>query len=87
MDQYRFGYHADLLTQFPTIVAGAAFVLGIDNQSEERAAEALLKAQVETVKAQFASEPLSSHPHISSWRSAFSSFGVKPTQFLSLIHI
>ena len=43
--------------------------------------EALLKAQVETVKARFASEPLSSHPHISSWRAAFSSFGVKPTQY------
>ena len=81
MDQYRFGYHADLLAQFPSIVAGAAFALGIDNQSEERAAEALLKAQVETVKAQFASEPLSSHPHISSWRAAYSSFGVKPTQY------
>ena len=81
MDQYRFGYHADLLAQFPTVAAGAAFALGIDNQSNERAAEDLLKAQVETVKAQFASEPLSSHPHISSWRSAFSSFGVKPTQY------
>ena len=81
MDQYRFGYHADLLAQFPTIVAGAAFALGIDNQSNERAAEALVRAQVDTVKAQFASEPLSSHPHISSWRSAFSSFGVKPTQY------
>ena len=81
MDQYRFGYHADLLGQFPTIVAGAAFVLGIDNQSEERAAGALLQAQVETVKAQFATAALSSHPHISSWRSAYSSFGVKPTQY------
>ena len=80
-DQYRFGYHADLLAQFPTIVAGAAFVLGIDNQSEERAAEPLLKAQVDRVTAQFATAPLSSHPHISSWRSAYSSFGVKPTQY------
>ena len=85
MDQYRFGYHTDLLAQFPTIVAGAAFALGIDNQSEERAAEALLKAQVDTVEASFASEPLSSHPHISSWRSAFSSFGVKPTQYRSAV--
>ena len=85
MDRYRFGYHADLLAQFPTIVAGAAFALGIDNQSNERAAEALVRAQVETVRAQFASQPLSSHPHISSWRSAFSSFGVKPTQYRSAV--
>ena len=81
MDQYRFGYHADLLARFPAIVAGAAFALGMDNESEERAAETLLRAQVVTVKASFASEPLSSHPHISSWRAAYSSFGVKPTQY------
>jgi lysyl-tRNA synthetase class 2 len=81
VDRYRFGYHADLLAQFPTIVAGAAFALGIDNQSDERATEALIRAQEEVVKAQFGSVPLSSHPHISSWRAAYSSFGVKPTQY------
>jgi len=81
MDRYRFGYHADLLAQFPTIVAGAAFALGIDNESEEKSAEGLVRAQEQAVKAQFASVPLSSHPHISSWRAAYSSFGVKPTQY------
>ena len=81
MDQYRFGYAADLLAKFPTIVAGAAFALRIDNEAEERAAEGLLRVQEKVVKAQFASVPLSSHPHISSWRSAYSSFGVKPTQY------
>jgi lysyl-tRNA synthetase class 2 len=81
MDQYRFGYHADLLAQFPTIVAAAAFALRIHNESEERAAEGLLRAQEQVVMAQFASVPLSSHPHISSWRAAYSSFGVKPTQY------
>ena len=81
MDQYRFGYHADLLAQFPTIVAGAAFAVRIDNKAEERAAEGLVRSQEQVVKAQFASDPLSSHPHISSWRAAYSSFGVKPTQY------
>jgi DNA/RNA-binding domain of Phe-tRNA-synthetase-like protein len=83
--QYRFGYQADLLDRFPTVVAAAAFALGVDNQSEERAAEPLLRAQEEAVRAQFVSEPLSSHPHISAWRSAFSSFGVKPTQYRSAV--
>jgi len=81
MNQYRFGYSADLLARFPTVVAGAAFALGIDNSSDERAAEGPLRAQEQVVRAQFASVPLSSHPHISSWRSAYSSFGVKPTQY------
>jgi lysyl-tRNA synthetase class 2 len=81
MDQYRFGYHADLLAKLPTIVAGAAFAFSIDNQSDERATEALVRAQEQAVKAQFASAPLSNHSHISSWRAAYSSFGVKPTQY------
>ena len=85
MDQYRFGYPDDFLAKFPTVVGGAAFATGIDNESDELAAEALLRAQVEAVRASFASTPLSSHPHISSWRSAFSSFGVKPTQYRSAI--
>jgi len=31
MDQYGFGYHSDLLAQFPDVVSGAAIALGIDN--------------------------------------------------------
>jgi DNA/RNA-binding domain of Phe-tRNA-synthetase-like protein len=85
MAEHRFGYHADLLAQFPDVVAGAAFALGVDNQSDEGAAEALVHAQQEAVKGLFAAEPLSNHPHISAWRSAFSSFGVKPTQYRSAV--
>jgi len=84
-DQYRFGYPADFLTKFPTVVGAAAFAVDIDNSSDETAAEGLLRAQEKVVRAQFASTPLSSHHHISSWRSAFSSFGVKPTQYRSAI--
>jgi hypothetical protein len=57
MDRYRFGYHADLLAQFPTIVAGAAFALRIDNESEETATEGLLRVQEQVVKVSFASGP------------------------------
>jgi DNA/RNA-binding domain of Phe-tRNA-synthetase-like protein len=85
MNQYRFGYPADFLAKFPTVVGAAAFALNIDNLSNETAAEGLLRAQEEAVRASFASTPLSSHPHISAWRSAFSSFGVKPTQYRSAI--
>ena len=81
MGQYRFGYNADLLAQFPTVVAGAVFALSVDNQSDERATEALIRAQEQAVKTAFSSAPLSSHSHISSWRSAFSSFGVEPTKY------
>jgi DNA/RNA-binding domain of Phe-tRNA-synthetase-like protein len=84
-DLYRFGYPADFLAKFPTVVGAAAFAVDIDNLSNETAAEGMLRAQEEAVRAQFASKPLSGHPHISSWRAAFSSFGVKPTQYRSAI--
>ena len=85
MDQCRFGYPADFLAKFPTVVGAAAFALHIDNTSDETAAESLLRAEEKAVKAQFASVARSSHPHISSWRTAFSSFGVRPTQYRSAI--
>ncbi len=84
-NQHRFGYHPELLERFPNVTAGVAFATGIDNESEARAAERLLRAEEEAVKARFASAPISSHPHISSWRSAFSSFGVKPTKHRSAV--
>jgi DNA/RNA-binding domain of Phe-tRNA-synthetase-like protein len=79
--QHGFGYSADFLAKFPTVIGAAAFALNIDNASDETAAEGLLRDQEEAVRATFVSTPLSSHPHISSWRSAFSAFGLKPTQY------
>lgn len=79
-NQHRFGYHPDLLAQFPTLTAGVAFAYGIDNESDETVVESLLRAQEDLVKASYASRPISGHPHISSWRAAYSSFGVKPTK-------
>jgi len=79
-EPYRFGYHPDLLARFPTLTAGVAFAKRIDNESDSVEVESLLRAQEDAIKELFASTPISSHPHISSWRSAFSSFGVKPTK-------
>lgn len=79
--QYRFGYHPDLLTQFPSLAAGLAFAKGIDNTSQSPEVRNLLRSQQDVIKAKYASEPISSHRHISSWRAAYSSLGVKPTQY------
>lgn len=84
-DEYRFGYHPDLLAQFPTIIAGVIFAKGIDNASENPEAENMLRAQAEVIKASYASVPISSHPHVASWRAAYSCFGLKPTQYRSAV--
>jgi DNA/RNA-binding domain of Phe-tRNA-synthetase-like protein len=80
-EQHRFGYHPDLLAQFPSLTAGVIFAKGIDNASKDAGAESLLQAQAQAITASYASTPISSHPHIASWRAAYSSFGVKPTQY------
>jgi hypothetical protein len=51
MAQHRLGHQIDLLARFPTSVAGAALTLGVHNESEERAAEALLRAHERVAKA------------------------------------
>lgn len=84
-EQYRFGYHPDLLARFPSLTAGVVFAKAIDNMSEGTAAEGLLRAQEDVTTASYASIPISSHPHIASWRAAYSSFGVKPTQYRSAV--
>lgn len=84
-DQYRFGYHPDLLAQFPTLTAGVVFAKSIHNASENAEAQGLLRAQAEVLQSTYASRPISSHPHIASWRAAYASFGVKPTQYRSAV--
>lgn len=80
-NQYRFGYDRDLLARFPTLCAGIVLAKGIDNESKEGKGENLLRAQEAKTKADYASLPISGHPHIASWRAAYSSLGVKPTQY------
>lgn len=64
MDQYRFGYPADFLSKFPTVIGAVAFAHHMDNTSDETTAESLLRAQENAIKAQPASAPLTSRPHI-----------------------
>ena len=80
-NQYRFGYDRDLLARFPTLTAGVLFAKGIDNASDEGKAQSLLRGQEALIRTNYASLPISSDPHIAAWRAAYSSLGVKPTQY------
>lgn len=57
MDRYRFGYHADLLAQYPTIRAAVAFALHIDDTSDGTVAQGILRAQQGATQGSCASRP------------------------------
>ncbi len=77
----QFGYHMRLFDTFPSLVAGVAFVAGVENSSGDDAVSALLSEQQRIVAQSFESATLSTHPHIASWRAAYSAFGTKPARY------
>lgn len=78
---FQFGYHSDVFEKFPTLVAGVAFFLGVENSTGDEAVAALLAEQQRLVLGSLESATLSTHPHIASWRAAYSAFGTKPARY------
>lgn len=80
-----FNYHQDVLERFPTIRAGVIHATGLHNRSSSAALAAAYWAEQTAVLERIGDTPLAEIPSVSSWRRAFSCFGVKPTQYRSAI--
>ena len=76
----RYTNSPELLAKFPTLTTGLVVIKGLDNQPCAQPDDLLAQAQAQ-VAAEFEPATLSQHPHISSWRSAYSAFGVKPSKY------
>jgi DNA/RNA-binding domain of Phe-tRNA-synthetase-like protein len=72
-----------LLAVFPTTRGGVIHALGLDNTSTSAALTDWFRDEQANVKDDLGDTPLSELPSISAWRSVFSRFGVKPTQYRS----
>ena len=80
-----FDYHPDVLERFPSIAAGAVHATGVDNpNSSAELHRQYFDEQAEVISA-IGDTPLSEIPSVAAWRRAFTSFGVKPTQYRSAI--
>jgi DNA/RNA-binding domain of Phe-tRNA-synthetase-like protein len=78
-----FRYDQTLLDVFPTTRGGVIHALGLDNAGGSDALAERFRDEQAKVKDDLGNTPLSELPSISAWRSTFSQFGVKPTQYRS----
>ena len=78
-----FRYSEDVLAVFPTTRGGVIHAVGLSNgPAPSDLADRFLEEQAR-VKSGIGQTPLSDLPSIRAWRSVFSRFGVKPTQYRS----
>jgi DNA/RNA-binding domain of Phe-tRNA-synthetase-like protein len=78
-----FRYEENLLAVFPSIRGGVIHAVGLDNAGTSPTLTDRFRVEQAKVKDDLGDTPLSEFPSISAWRSAFSRFGVKPTQYRS----
>lgn len=76
-----FSYHPDVIERYPAIRAGVVHAVGLSNGPSPAAMKDEFRAQQRASRSALEGRALSAVPSIVSWRRAFSSFGVKPTQY------
>ncbi len=80
-----FDYHPEILERFPSIAAGVVHATGVYNPTSSAELHQQYFAEQAEVLATIGDTPLSEIPSVAAWRRAFTSFGVKPTQYRSAI--
>jgi DNA/RNA-binding domain of Phe-tRNA-synthetase-like protein len=70
-----------VLERFPQYTAAIVYATGLENGESDAESAAWLRDAEAHVRAHVP-EPASAHPHLASWRAAFSAFGSKPSKFL-----
>lgn len=78
-----FRYSDRVLSAFPTTRGGVIYAVGLSNRPSPPALADWFRDEQERVNGELGDTPLSELPSISAWRSTFSRFGVKPTQYRS----
>jgi DNA/RNA-binding domain of Phe-tRNA-synthetase-like protein len=78
-----FRYDDELLAVFPTTRGGVMHAVGLDNAGASAELADRFRDEQKKVKDDLYDTPLSDLPSIKAWRSAFSRFAVKPTQYRS----
>jgi DNA/RNA-binding domain of Phe-tRNA-synthetase-like protein len=73
-----FQHSSDLWADYPDLVAGVVFAAGISADADVGPQVARFTAIAE---ARLAAGPVAEFPEIQAWRRAFSSMGLKPTQY------
>jgi DNA/RNA-binding domain of Phe-tRNA-synthetase-like protein len=78
-----FRYSDEVLVTFPTTRGGVIHTVGLNNAGSSSSLTEAFRAEQAQVRESLVDVALSDLPSISAWRSTFSRFGVKPTQYRS----
>lgn len=76
-----FSYGHEVVDRYPTIRAGVVHAVGLSNGPSPALLQNEFLAQQYVSRSKLEDRALSAVPSIAAWRRAFSSFGVKPTQY------
>ena len=68
--------------RFPNYSVLVVYAYDLSNGQSDDASIADLRAAEATARAAFGDQKPSTHPHIATWRQAFSAFGAKPSKYL-----
>lgn len=77
----RFRYSTEVLDGFPNICGGVIHATGLANGATPPDLLGAYQAEQDRVGERLRDVPLSEIPSLAAWRRAFTSFGVKPTQY------
>ncbi len=72
-----------LMAKYPTLTTGVILARNLDNLSGSADVDELLEGAEAKLRDHLRPDTISRHPHVTSWRAAYSSFGVKPSQYRS----
>ena len=70
-----------VIESYPEVHIGVLFGEGLDNKTQFSGLFRLQKEAITKAKAQLGDQPATKHPHISSWREIYRSFGTKPSDY------
>jgi DNA/RNA-binding domain of Phe-tRNA-synthetase-like protein len=76
-----FRYSTEIINRFPTIWGGVIYATGLTNPSTPPGLLEEFGSEQETVRQRLGVTPPSEIASLAAWRSTFSGFGVKPTQY------
>ena len=76
-----FRYSTEIIDRFPTIWGGVIYATGLTNTQTPPGLLEAFEAEQETVRQRLGDRPPSEIASLAAWRSTFSAFGVKPTQY------
>lgn len=77
----RFGYSTEILDAFPNVSGGVIHATGLANGATPPDLLGVCRAEQDRAREELVDVPLSEIPNLAAWRRAFTSFGVKPTQY------